>query len=184
MTHLLHICCGPCATAVVPFWREREAEVVGFFYNPNIQPDMEFRRRLTGVRDLAEVSGLPVIEDVGGAVENWPPPVDDPSGSRCTDCIRLRLERTAAESIELGCDAFSTTLAISPWQDHAAIAAEGARAAATFGVRFLYEDLRPLYPESRRVSRELGLYRQKYCGCLASKSERERRPGATGRPCG
>jgi hypothetical protein len=145
---------------------------------------MEFRRRLTGVRDLAEVSGLQLIEDVSGGVENWPPALDDPSGSRCADCIRLRLEKTAAEALALGCDTFSTTLAISPWQDHAAIAAEGTRAAAVFGVRFLYEDLRPLYPESRRLSRELGLYRQKYCGCLTSKSERERRPDPTGRPCG
>jgi len=183
MKLLLHICCGPCATATIPFWEARDAELLGFFYNPNIQPEQEYRRRLTGVRDLAEVVGLTVLEDLDRGPEAWSGVAPGPGGSRCAHCIRVRLVRAATEAASQGCDSFSTTLAISPWQDHDAIKAEGARAAAEFGVRFLYEDLRPFFPESRRLSCEWGLYRQKYCGCFVSEWERNQRPKARGRAC-
>ena len=71
--------------------------------------------------------------------------------------------------------AFTTSLAISPWQDHDAIRGRrGTRAGERHGVTFLYEDLRPLYRESRRLARERGLYRQQYCGCVLSEWERYR----------
>jgi epoxyqueuosine reductase len=183
MKLLLHICCGPCATATVAFWQAQAAELVGFFYNPNIQPDQEYRRRLTGVRDLADDTGLNVLEDLDHSLEAWAKVPPGPGGSRCAHCIRIRLVRAAAEAVSQDCDAFSTTLAISPWQDHDAIRSEGARAGAEFGVQFLYQDLRPLFPESRRLSREWGLYRQKYCGCFVSEWERNHRPKARGRAC-
>ncbi len=172
---LLHICCGPCASASIPALAETGATVVGFFFNPNIHPLLEFRRRLTGTRDAAAVTGVELMEDL------WYDPVEwctrvlpgDP-GSRCARCIGLRLERTAEAAAERGCGAFSTTLSISPWQDHEAIQSEARAAAARHGVEFIYRDLRPLYRESCRLSREWGLYRQKYCGCLVSEWERYR----------
>lgn len=169
MRLLLHICCGPCATATVGFWRGRGAELLGFFYNPNIQPLAEHQRRLCGVRDLAEIVGIEVIEDAAHGLEEWSQVESGPGTSRCAHCMRVRLERAAAETVASGCEAFSTTLSISPWQDHDAIKAEGERAAAAFGVSFVYEDLRRLYPETRRLSRDWGLYRQKYCGCSLSE---------------
>ncbi len=81
---------------------------------------------------------------------------------------------SSSEAVAQGCDAFSTSLSISPWQDHAAIQREGAQAGERHGVEFVYEDLRELYGESRRLSREWGIYRQKYCGCLVSEWERYR----------
>jgi len=95
-------------------------------------------------------------------------------GSRCKRCIAARLEGAAREAAARGCEAFSTTLSISPWQDHEAIQSGGQLAAARHGVEFLYRDLRDLYSESRRLSKEWGLYRQKYCGCLLSEWERYR----------
>ena len=174
MKLLLHICCGPCATATIPAWRKKGAEVVGFFHNPNVHPLLEYRRRLTGARDLAQLTGLHLIEDAGYDPERWFALVTGGEKSRCSLCVYQRLERAAAEAAAHACDGFSTTLSISPWQDHEAIRAEGERAGLLHGVDFIYQDLRPLYAESRRLSREWGLYRQKYCGCLVSEWERYR----------
>jgi len=176
---LLHICCGPCASATVRFWKEKGVEVLGFFFNPNIHPFLEFRRRLTGARDAAEFAGIELIADDSYDPVAWfqaATTTAEKGVTRCQRCISLRLERTAREAVAQGCEAFSTTLAISPWQNHSAIRTEGERASQVYGLQFLYEDLRPFYAESRRLSREWGLYRQKYCGCLVSEWERYREP--------
>jgi epoxyqueuosine reductase len=176
MKLLLHVCCGPCGSAAIPVWRGKDAEVTGFFLNPNIHPFLEFRRRLVGARDVAATLGVPLKEEPLYDPEWWFSEVSKGKGTRCSRCIALRLERTAKEAAA-GChEAFSTTLSISPWQDHGAIQDGGERAARLHGVRFIYEDLRAFYPESRRLSREWGIYRQKYCGCLISEWERYRAP--------
>ncbi len=174
MDLLLHTCCGPCATATIPFWQRRGARVTGFFFNPNIHPLLEWRRRSTGARDVAETAGIEMIEDEGYDPADWFASVVPGEGSRCIRCIAQRLRRTAAEAAARGCSAFSTTLAISPYQDHDAIRRGGEAAAGCYDVEFVYEDLRPLYGDSRRLSREWGIYRQKYCGCLLSEWERYR----------
>lgn len=174
MRMLLHICCGPCASATIPWWKARGADVVGLFFNPNIHPLLEYRRRLTGAGDVASIAGVELIVDQAYDPEAWFRSVGEGAGSRCSRCIGLRLDRATREAAALGCDAFSTTLSISPWQDHEAIQTEGARAGELHEVEFVYEDLRSQYRESRRLSREWGVYRQKYCGCLVSEWERYR----------
>lgn len=176
MKLLLHTCCGPCASATVPLWTGRGVDVTGFFFDPNIHPLLEWRRRLTGAQDMAAQTGVEMLQDAQYDPAEWFAGVAlaTGEGSRCRRCIGQRLMRTAQEAAALGCGAFSTSLSISPWQDHDAIRETGAEAAAAHDVEFLYEDLRPLYGESRRLSREWGLYRQKYCGCLISEWERYR----------
>ncbi len=174
MRLLLHTCCGPCASATIPFWTERGVEVTGLFFNPNIHPLLEWRRRATGAEDVALFTGVEMVEDYAYDPAAWFAEVVPGEGSRCRRCIGQRLARAAAEAVARGCDAFSSTLSISPYQDHEAIRETGAEAAARYGVEFLYEDLRPRYTESRRLSREWGIYRQKYCGCLLSEWERYR----------
>ena len=174
MRLLLHICCGPCACATISWWRQKDAHVVGFSYNPNIHPLLEYRRRLTGAREVAQIHGVELVEDQAYDPETWFAEVAGEQGSRCSRCIGMRLERAAVEAVAQGCGAFSTSLSISPWQDHEAIQEQGGRAAERHGVEFVYADLRPLYDESRRLSREWGIYRQKYCGCLVSEWERHR----------
>jgi len=176
MTLLLHICCGPCATATLIHWRDQGQEVVGFFHNPNIHPLLEYRRRLTGSRDLAAQVGFELIEDLEYDPAAWFALVGIEGANRCEACIAQRLDRAAREASARGFGEFSTSLSISPWQDHDAIVAGGAAAAERHGVEFLYRDLRSLYRESRRLSREAGLYRQTYCGCLLSEWERYRDP--------
>lgn len=148
--------------------------MAGVFFNPNIHPLLEYRRRLEGALEVGRITGVEVALDPTYDPEAWFSAVSGTEGTRCRRCIGQRLERTAAHAAVLGYEAFSTTLSISPWQDHDAIRSEGARAGGLHGVDFVYEDLRPLYPESRKLSREWGLYRQKYCGCLVSEWERYR----------
>jgi predicted adenine nucleotide alpha hydrolase (AANH) superfamily ATPase len=180
MKLLLHICCGPCASGAIPWWETEAGEIVGFFYNPNIHPLLEYRRRLTGARDVCRLTGTALVVDEAYDPVAWFQSVAAPTSdaSRCRRCIALRLERAAREAVVQGCEAFSTTLSISPWQDHEAIQLEGARAGTVHGIEFLYRDLRPVYPETRLRSRAWGIYRQKYCGCLVSEWDRYR--GAAG----
>jgi predicted adenine nucleotide alpha hydrolase (AANH) superfamily ATPase len=94
------------------------------------------------------------------------------SDPRCRACYRDRLRATAGKAIELGCDVFSTTLTVSPWQDHNLLREAGASVAEETGIAFLYRDFRPMYEQSAEVSSELGLYRQPYCGCIMSERDR------------
>ena len=91
--------------------------------------------------------------------------------ARCRACYRLRLEEAAQRAAKGGFEALSTTLAVSPYQYTDIIREELERAAAQAGVRAVFEDFRPFYPEATRRSRELGLYRQNYCGCAISDLE-------------
>jgi len=93
---------------------------------------------------------------------------------RCQICYRLRLGKTAAIARERGFAAFSTTLLISPYQDHALLQQVGQEVGAEHGVTFYYEDLRKGWAERGRLTRQYGLYRQQYCGCLYSEWERYR----------
>lgn len=101
-----------------------------------------------------------------GSLENRPAP------ARCDVCYRLRLSRTAAEARTLGFGEFTTTLLVSPYQDLRRIALAGDAAALEHGVLFLSEDMTAGYRESTQTSREIGLYRQSYCGCVYSEKER------------
>lgn len=91
--------------------------------------------------------------------------------ARCRACYRLRLEEAAHRAAEEGFEALSTTLSVSPYQYTDIIREELERAAAQAGVAAVFEDFRPFYPEATRRSRELGMYRQNYCGCSISDLE-------------
>ncbi len=92
--------------------------------------------------------------------------------NRCSACYRWRLMETAKSASENGFDAFTTTLSISPYQDHELIRREGVAAGNIHDVEFVYNDLRNGFRESRNTAREIGLYMQKYCGCIFSEAER------------
>lgn len=170
---LLHICCGPCSTYTVQRLRELGFEVTGFWYNPNIHPFAEHEKRREAAREYAEYAAVPVL---------WHPGYDMPLyfremagheafGERCRRCYRLRLEQAAEVARAEEFDAFTTTLLISIHQDQDAIRAIGEEMGVRAGVPFFYEDLRRGYSERGRISNELGLYKQHYCGCLYSEWE-------------
>ena len=91
---------------------------------------------------------------------------------RCGKCYRLRLEQTARYAAEHGFESFTSTLFVSPYQDHDLLRRTAEELAAQYGVAFLYRDFRPGFREGQRQARELGFYMQKYCGCVFSEEER------------
>jgi predicted adenine nucleotide alpha hydrolase (AANH) superfamily ATPase len=175
MRVLLHICCGPCSIVPTRELLAEGHEVEGAFVNPNIHPFQEFQRRLEAARAAAADAGVRIVrEDPYGLVE-FLREIAFHESERCPICYRMRLERTAALARELGHDAFTTTMLVSTQQDHDAIRAAGEAAAAEHGVHFLCRDFRPRVMEGVRASKERGLYRQQYCGCVYSEWERHRK---------
>jgi len=172
----LHACCGPCATVSVPVWRSEGVEPRLWFWNPNLQPAVERERRRVSLARYAVAEAVAVVgeKDAAPRVEwrAWAASLSaTPPEARCATCLRLRLGDTAAAAAAVGAARFSTTLSVSPYQRHDLIRAAGAAASAEHGVEFVYLDLRSRFRDSYAESRRLGLYRQPYCGCAASKWE-------------
>lgn len=172
MKLLLHICCGPCATYPVRALRERGHDVHGFFYNPNIHPMAEHNLRLDSVRRLIDIEAIAATMCDEYDIEEYFRRVAYRESNRCTACYHLRLSRAAHEASARGLDAFSTTLLVSPYQKHDLIREVGQNVGLEHGVEFYYEDFRDGWPQTRQLSREMQLYRQKYCGCIYSEKER------------
>ncbi|RLC92014.1 MAG: hypothetical protein DRI39_09040 [Chloroflexi bacterium] len=169
---LLHTCCAPCATCCVQHWRQQGLDVTAFWYNPNIHPFTEHEARLQSLQSYAQAEGIPLIVSGGYDMVAYFRAVVGHESERCGHCFRLRLSMTAVIARLRGFDGFSTTLLISPYQDHELLRQVGEEVAGRHGVGFIYEDMRSSFRESQRLSRELGLYRQKYCGCVYSEWER------------
>lgn len=178
MRLLLHCCCGPCAVLVADHFRAQGHEVTGWFFNPNIHPVEERRRRQETMRAAAAAVDLPLLDgetEVDLPLGDFLLLLARDGGRRCENCYALRLGASAREAASRGFDGFATTLAISPYQDLAAIERIGRQAAEEAGTTFLGEDLRHRYPDSCDRARALDLYRQNYCGCLFSSLERAER---------
>ena len=174
---LLHSCCGPCSSYVLEYLT-RYFEVFLSYYNPNIQPRAEYDLRLEN--QLCVLGRIPGVTLVpcgydGGAYDEAVRGLEDEpeGGARCTECFKLRLDFAAREAKRLGCDYFATTLTVSPHKDAQRINAIGEALAGKYGVKWLPGDFkkRDGYKRSIELSREFGLYRQNYCGCLFSKTE-------------
>jgi len=171
---LLHACCGPCSTVAVPAWRERGVEPVAWFHNPNIQPSAESGRRLESMQRFSRAAGVDLVvgTDVAPAWAEWAgAAATAPPDERCATCLGLRLSACAAVAARLGVRRFATTLTVSPYQRHDLIITAGEQAGAVHGVDFVYLDLRADFRASHDQARHFDLYRQKYCGCAASKWE-------------
>lgn len=171
MNLLLHACCGPCAIVPAQSLTEAGVDFRLWFYNPNIQPRAEFTRRRDSLAFLAVQQGYQAdfsppyrTADFMTAVQ------DDPvSPERCRQCFRLRLTALAEEARHKDFSHISTTLLYSRRQPHELIREEAERAARAFGLELFYQDWRPGWKMGIDVSKELGLYRQNYCGCLYSQ---------------
>jgi predicted adenine nucleotide alpha hydrolase (AANH) superfamily ATPase len=147
-------------------------EVTAFWYNPNVHPFREHQQRLQAMETFAQATGLTLIVEPGYDMARYFQAVVGHEADRCPSCYRMRLARTADTAQGIGFDAFTTTLLISPYQDHELIRRMGGELAEERGLAFHYEDFRPGFREGHRMSRELGLYHQGYCGCLYSEWER------------
>ncbi len=172
MRILLHICCGNCAIYPVQKLREQDHDLTGYFYNNNIHPYLEFRKRLETTREYADKVKLPVIIDEEYRLKEFLTAVAPDPANRCEFCYRSRLLASAKQAHKLGLDGFTTTLLYSRYQKHAEIVQFGQQLASDYGVVFHYEDYRVGWNEGIRISKEMGLYRQQYCGCIYSEQDR------------
>ncbi len=172
MKILLHSCCAPCTIYCLSVLRDGGHEVSGYFFNPNIHPYKEFQHRLDAFRDYCSVVGHDAVIDETYGLRQFLTGIGPDYSARCEQCYRMRLYPAARLARQQGADAFTTTLLISPYQNHELLARTAEEAARAAGVRFEYQDFRPGYRDSVRMSREMGLYRQPYCGCIFSEEER------------
>lgn len=182
---LLHSCCAPCSSYVLEYLSEYFSITV-FYYNPNITGKEEYHRRVEEQKRL--IRELPVKHPIS-FVEGEYDPADfmeavkgvehiPEGGERCFRCFALRLSQTAALAEREHFDYFTTTLTISPLKNAEKLNEIGERAEAEYcgaGTKFLHSDFKKKngYKRSTELSREYGLYRQDYCGCIFSKQERE-----------
>jgi len=172
MNILLHICCANCAIYPVRVLREAHHAVTGYFFNHNIHPYQEYRRRLDTVREYAATAELPLICTDEYMLETFLAEVaQDPVG-RCTYCYQSRLQRAAEYAARQGFDAFTSSLLYSRYQNHTLIRQCGEELAKLYGIPFLYQDFRSGWQEGIRDSKAMGLYRQQYCGCIYSEKDR------------
>lgn len=173
MKILVHMCCGPCAITPVQAMLDAGMDVTGLFYNPNIHPLKEYLRRREGTVQVAEKLGIPVIfKDDEYDPKTYFRAVTFREPNRCLACYALRLERTLSIARRGGFDGFTTTLLYSKFQKHEELRALGRDMAGTPGPEFYYEDFRAGWSQGIALSKEWGVYRQQYCGCLYSEAER------------
>ena len=172
---LLHACCGPCA--IMPVLRLRDAgyAVTLWYMNPNIHPLTEYLRRREAVAECAARLGVDVLyEDGAWDVRAWlaAPETRELPPARCHWCCESRVRAAHAAAGRLGFAWFSTSLLYSRYQPHEAIAAVGRHVAAGGGAAFVYGDFREDWQAGIDRSKEWGVYRQPYCGCIFSEAER------------
>ena len=172
MKILLHACCAPCANRCIDALQKENMAVTAFWYNPNIPPFTEYRARRNCLREYLEKIGIPLIEQNDYALRPFIREVAEDIAKRCVKCYEMRLFEAARQAKESGFDAFTSSLFISPYQNHALMKEVAERAAEEYGVDFLYRDFRDLFKAGQEFAREQEMYIQKYCGCVFSEEER------------
>jgi predicted adenine nucleotide alpha hydrolase (AANH) superfamily ATPase len=154
------------------YLKEKGMEIHGYFYNPNIHPYNEYIKRMDTLQKYAASLELPMTFNEDYQMEEFIRKVVNRENDRCRHCYAMRLEETARAAKRGGFDAFTTTLLVSPYQKHEMIRELGVEYGQKCGVPFYYADYRPGYRNAAARSRELGMYRQQYCGCIYSEKDR------------
>ena len=176
---LMHACCAPCSSAVLervaPFF-----DITLYFYNPNITDRGEYEKRLSELFRFVDTVYGKEIKVVDGG---YSPEVffrsteglerEKEGGARCAVCYRERLYKSAEYAKANGFDYFCTTLSVSPYKDAEKLNAIGGGIADGSGVKYLFSDFKKGqgYVRSIELSKQYGLYRQNYCGCVFSEEQ-------------
>ena len=178
MKILLHVCCGPCSLGVIDRVLE-DGEPTLYFYNPNIYPSEEFEKRRDTLKEIVirKYPTLPVVSEKYDESEFLSRIIgfegEPEGGKRCDKCIELRMERAAKYALEHGFDAFTTTLSVSPHKSYPLINSIGKMLESELGIKFIDTDFKKKdgFLKSTKLSKEMGIYRQNYCGCRFSISD-------------
>lgn len=180
---LIHSCCAPCSSYVLEYL-SKYFDIAVYYYNPNIYPPEEFHKRLSEQQKYSCVFAGKEVEVIGTeydsdsfysavkGLENEPE-----GGKRCRECFYLRLRKTGEYAKENGFDYFTTTLSISPHKNATVLNEVGDKISEELGIKYLYSDFKKKngYLRSCELSKEYGIYRQDYCGCIFSKNESDKR---------
>lgn len=175
MKLLLHCCCAPCLIYPLQQLRAKGFEVTGMFYNPNIHPFSEYKKRREAVRNFSKGVDINIIyqdyqpEEFFQAVN-----LKEKAPERCLLCWRMRLKEAADSAKNLGLEHFSTTLLVSPYQNQEVLKNIGFDIAKEKGIIFYYEDFRAGFRQAHQEARSKGMYCQNYCGCIYSEMERSK----------
>lgn len=168
---LLHACCGICSGYPISLLSDMGYSVIVYFYNPNIFPQQEYQKRLEAEKTLCAYFGVELVEG------DYEPEVyyefvkgleDEPEkGARCDRCFELRLDKSAQKAKELGIEEFTTSMVISPHKDYEKLSKIGLQLAQNYNLKYLPLNFRKNdgFLKTNKISRELNLYRQNYCGC-------------------
>ncbi len=169
---LLHTCCAPCSVSCVEQLRTEGIEPIAYWFNPNIHPYQEYKARRDTLIGYADLIGMELIVQEDYGLRGFVCAVAEDIDHRCEKCYEMRLEQAAEFASENGFSSFTSTLFVSPYQQHERMAEIAARAGKKWGVDFLYRDFRPGFRGGQQQARALGLYMQKYCGCIFSEEDR------------
>ena len=173
MKLLMHTCCAPCSVYCIDSLRKEGIEPTVYWYNPNIHPYIEYKTRRDTLKEYTKSINVNAIFEEEYGLDNFCKNVINNLNTRCQDyCYPVRLEQTAKYAKENGYNAITTTLLVSPYQKHDIIKEIGEKIANKYDIKFLYRDFRIGFREGQAKARELGLYMQKYCGCIFSEEIR------------
>lgn len=176
MKLLMHTCCAPCSVYCIDSLREEGIEPTLYWYNPNIHPFMEYKARRDCLKDYAKMVGVKLLINEDYGLDEFCKNVINDIPGRCVNyCYRKRIGETVRYAVENGYDAFTTTLLVSPYQKHEELKAACEELADAAGIKFIYRDFRVGFREGQAKAHELGLYMQKYCGCIFSEEDRYRK---------
>ena len=168
---ILHACCAICSGYPVSYLKDAGYSVIVYFYNPNIYPDSEYQKRLEAEKTLCNHFGVELVEgeykpeeyyDFVKGFEQEPE-----KGARCDKCFELRLRKTAQFAIKHGISNFTTSIVISPHKNFQKLSLIGNKIAEEYNLNYVDIDFKKKdgFLKTNKISKELGLYRQNYCGC-------------------
>ena len=160
MNLLLHTCCAPCSVYCIDSLRKEGIEPVSYWYNPNIHPYIEYKTRRDTLKEYSQMENFKLIIEEDYGLDEFCKNVSNDLKNRCKNyCYPVRLEQTAKFAKENGFGA-------------GVLHNRSVEMAKKYGVEFVYRDFRVGFREGQAKARELGLYMQKYCGCVFSEEDR------------
>ena len=173
MKLLMHTCCAPCSIYCIDTLRAEGIEPVLYWYNPNIHPYMEYKARRDCLKEYANSINIQAIFEEEYGLDAFCKEAVKDLNNRCTNyCYPVRLKKTFEYAKENGYDTVSTTLLYSIYQKHDFIKELMEKYSKEYGIDFLYRDFREGFWEGHQKAHDIGLYMQKYCGCIFSEEDR------------
>ena len=173
MKLLMHTCCAPCSVSCIEILKEEGIVPDLYWYNPNIHPYIEYKTRRDTLIEYTKNINLNLIIEEDYGLREFCKNISQDIDNRCVNyCYKIRIEQTAKYAKEHGYDGFTSTLFVSPYQKHDVLKQICEQMAEKYQIQFLYRDFRPRFREGQNKARELGLYMQKYCGCVFSEEDR------------